>query len=569
MKKTALILAFIMLVLSMSISASALSQTISVDNINFNSPKSSLSLSGKIDGAKTNTYVLMKIYSSETDALIASDAVYTVGENFTFDNVVLPEIQQSTPCEIVITSLYNTESYNTETLENEDSAFYYPAKADAIAVINEMSNKTASVIDGILRTDIKSKHLGFSEYSDVYNKTTSEDIALYDVKSKTLATDTESWENLLATLKKGTYAALLHDTNSADEVKSIVENEELSTLLELSLENEDGSFNAYAALSNEAKSKFYGMLLSAKYKSPAELPNVFRSMAAVSYLRDGNYENIPTVFASVSDLMGRDIKYSDYNDLDPSDKTKVLKSTADYAKKVSDIESVIEHFEKEAKDKNSDDDDDDSSSGSFGGGPVGGGIAILTPSISQGEKPITKITYTDVSEAFWAETAILYLTEKGIINGMGDGRFAPNNNITRGQICKIAAVAFGLKLGEIPVSFTDVPENSWYKQYVDILSSNGIINGYGGGAFNPEGAVTREELAVILNRILAFKNEKPIKVREFKGFNDSDTINDYALQDIKDMYEYGILNGDGENVRPKSLATRAETAQLVYLMLGE
>ena len=119
------------------------------------------------------------------------------------------------------------------------------------------------------------------------------------------------------------------------------------------------------------------------------------------------------------------------------------------------------------------------------------------------------------------------------------------------------------------VEFNDVPENAWYKQYVDILSSNGIINGYGGGAFNPEGAVTREELAVILNRAFSFKNAKPIKIREYKGFKDDHVINDYAIESIKDMYEYGVLNGDGEYVRPKSLATRAETAQLVYLMILE
>ena len=59
------------------------------------------------------------------------------------------------------------------------------------------------------------------------------------------------------------------------------------------------------------------------------------------------------------------------------------------------------------------------------------------------------------------------------------------------------------------------------------------------------------------------------KTREYKGFKDDHIINDYAVDSIREMYEYGVLNGDGEYVRPKSLATRAETAQLVHLMILE
>ena len=113
MKKTALILAFIMLILSMSISANALSQDISVGEgaVVYSPFNASLSIKGKIDGAKTNTYVFMKVNAvddnGELSTLYGAESTYTVGENFSFDNVILPDDLLSNDCTITITSLYN------------------------------------------------------------------------------------------------------------------------------------------------------------------------------------------------------------------------------------------------------------------------------------------------------------------------------------------------------------------------------------------------------------------------------------------------------------------------------
>lgn len=90
MKKTALILAFIMLILSMSISANALSQNILVEDgaVVYSPFNSSLTVNGTIEGAKTNSYVFMKIYpTGQPSNMYAATSTYTVGESFSFENV--------------------------------------------------------------------------------------------------------------------------------------------------------------------------------------------------------------------------------------------------------------------------------------------------------------------------------------------------------------------------------------------------------------------------------------------------------------------------------------------------
>ena len=89
-------------------------------------------------------------------------------------------------------------------------------------------------------------------------------------------------------------------------IKDVVKNEELATLLELPLANEDGSFNAYDKAKDSTKEILYTMLLSAEYDEVTELPAVFKSVAAVAYIRGENAseKTLKDVFGSVADLSG-------------------------------------------------------------------------------------------------------------------------------------------------------------------------------------------------------------------------------------------------------------------------
>ena len=92
----------------------------------------------------------------------------------------------------------------------------------------------------------------------------------------------------------------------------------------------------------------------------------------------------------------------------------------------------------------------------------------------------------------WAISSIKKLYEAGAINGKDEGIFAPNDMITREELCKIITAAFGFKTSENAeaVTFADVDSSAWYAEYVTICAQNGIINGIGG---RPPEEITQAE----------------------------------------------------------------------------
>ena len=97
------------------------------------------------------------------------------------------------------------------------------------------------------------------------------------------------------------------------------------------------------------------------------------------------------------------------------------------------------------------------------------------------------------------EKAIQALVEQGIINGMGDGTFAPNATMTRAQFCTIVVKALGLTPAYRSV-FSDVKSSDWYGGYVSTANLKGIVNGVGNGKFDPDGTIIGQHAALMVNR---------------------------------------------------------------------
>ena len=109
--------------------------------------------------------------------------------------------------------------------------------------------------------------------------------------------------------------------------------------------------------------------------------------------------------------------------------------------------------------------------------------------------------FADVDEATEQGTAILKMAERGIVNGVGGGYFKPEDGLTRSQFVKIVNKVFGYtQAGEN--KFTDVPAGKWYYDDVCIAVEAGYINGIGNGLFAPEDKVSREQVCVIMDNIL-------------------------------------------------------------------
>ena len=111
--------------------------------------------------------------------------------------------------------------------------------------------------------------------------------------------------------------------------------------------------------------------------------------------------------------------------------------------------------------------------------------------------------FKDVRESDWFYEAVQYVYEHGMMRGTGDTMFSPESTTTRAMIVTILHRLEGLPAaaGE---QYADVPGGQYYTDAVAWASENGIVNGYGNGRFGPNDAITREQMATILYRLAQF-----------------------------------------------------------------
>ena len=240
----------------------------------------------------------------------------------------------------------------------------------------------------------------------------------------------------------------------------------------------------------------------------------------------------------------------------------------------SDIADVKEFITKYSE---SDTSGNGSSSGSgSSGGSGGSGSSFGTKNTYTGKEAEVPNTteedsksvyaFDDIADIAWAADAITQLSYRGVLNGKSERIFAPNDNITREEFAKVITTAFGLNLINTECPFGDVDENDWAYPYIRSAYKAGIINGISDTEFGYGQNITREDLCVMIDRMLKV-GELTLPQADGGVFGDDGEISDYAKESVYYLERAGIILGDGTNFNPKANATRAEAAKIVYLAL--
>lgn len=186
------------------------------------------------------------------------------------------------------------------------------------------------------------------------------------------------------------------------------------------------------------------------------------------------------------------------------------------------------------------------------------GVTITPPTTSLGTK-----TFTDISSRPWAEASINKLSSLGIINGVGNEKFAPDANSKRADFMVMMAKVLGLT-GSSSNNFDDVTPDKYYAQAVGQLKEIGIASGVGNNKFNPEGSITRQDMMAIVARALDMIGALPeADPSVLDKFADRDKIAPYAVDSLAALVELGIVNGTGENLEPTALITRAQMSVIM------
>ncbi len=173
------------------------------------------------------------------------------------------------------------------------------------------------------------------------------------------------------------------------------------------------------------------------------------------------------------------------------------------------------------------------------------------------------------SENHWANKNVKFLAARGILNGKSEASFDPNGQVSRAEfvqiLAKLSDEEFAKSGGN---TFADVDAGSWYSNAVMWASASGIVTGMGEGKFMPNESISRQDMAVIIERYLKHRGETLKEKNKEANFTDASSVASYAKDAVDKMQKAGIINGasdvkGGVSFNPNSQASRAEAATMI------
>ena len=191
-------------------------------------------------------------------------------------------------------------------------------------------------------------------------------------------------------------------------------------------------------------------------------------------------------------------------------------------------------------------------------------LLFLTISINVSAASFTN--FSDVQSGDWYYSAVDYATTNGLFNRTSDTAFSPNVSMTRGMFVavlgRLANVSntYGTRQS---TPFVDVTQADYFFPYAVWANDNGIVSGVGNNTFDPNGEITREQMATILFRYAEeFGYDITYSADKYNAFSDTISVSTYAINAMQWATTHNIINGDNNKLSPQDYASRAQVAQI-------
>ncbi|QIB69813.1 S8 family serine peptidase [Aminipila butyrica] len=179
-------------------------------------------------------------------------------------------------------------------------------------------------------------------------------------------------------------------------------------------------------------------------------------------------------------------------------------------------------------------------------------------------------TFKDVSD-HWAKEEIEKMASKFIVNGVKEDTFLPDKQVTRAEFVSMLVRALNLRENSTSLGFKDIASDSWYKETVETGVKYGLIKGYEDNSFRPNEAITRAEMAVIVERAMKLAGKDPQQYdydQTLNVFNDENQISSWSKNSVSTMVSTGITTGRANGqYAPDENTTRAETTIVLYRLM--
>ena len=172
--------------------------------------------------------------------------------------------------------------------------------------------------------------------------------------------------------------------------------------------------------------------------------------------------------------------------------------------------------------------------------------------------------YSDVQTGDWYYEDVKYASEKGLMNGTGDGLFSPYEETTRGMIVTILWRLDG-EQKESGASFGDVDDDAYYHDAVVWAAGHDIVTGYDVDTFGPDDAATREQMMSIIYRYAEYKGYDISQRASLDDYSDRETISGYAVEAVQWCCFNDIISGTSEDqISPHDFVQRCQVAAILH-----
>lgn len=175
--------------------------------------------------------------------------------------------------------------------------------------------------------------------------------------------------------------------------------------------------------------------------------------------------------------------------------------------------------------------------------------------------------YLDVKNGDWFRSAVDYVSGKGLFSGTTAITFSPQLSMTRGMFVTVLYRLAGKPAVSSVSEFSDVSSPAlYYYNAVVWADDKQVVTGYDDGRFHPDDPITREQMAVIMYRYAAYAgyDTSSGNTAVFDSFPDKGSVSSYALEAVKWATRNALINGSDGKLLPKSIASRAQVAQIIF-----
>ncbi|HEX9063231.1 MAG TPA: S-layer homology domain-containing protein, partial [Clostridia bacterium] len=194
-----------------------------------------------------------------------------------------------------------------------------------------------------------------------------------------------------------------------------------------------------------------------------------------------------------------------------------------------------------------------------------GQVTFKTTHFSKYAVAFVEKTFEDMDQYGWAKNSVEIMASKGVINGTSAASYTPGASVKRGDFMLLLVKALGLT-AKPDGRFADVNDSDYYAGAIAVARKLGIAKGSGDGRFNPQDSITRQDMMTLIERAMkvAGKKMSVSSGTELDAFGDREKVAEYAKDSVAALVKNGIVTGSGNNINPMGNATRAETAVLIY-----